>query len=217
MKSRILAGLMIFGLVAAVPAQAQTLAVGAKGGLNLGDMLGDDIGDADARVGFNAGGFFSVPVSESFRIQVEGIFSQKGGVFEGIGGTTKLKLAYVDIPILAKMVFTDRVNGSSVPYLLAGPSVSVEISCEVGATSFTGEFVERDCEDSSFQGGLETQSLDFGAVFGGGVQVPSDAGAFEIEGRMNWGVRSLDDTPLDLEVRTVTFSLSAGFMVFVGG
>jgi hypothetical protein len=202
----------------ATPVLGQTVEFGPKIGVNWADMLGDDSGRAEARTGFTAGGSLVLGVSESFDIQVDGLYTQKGAQFSSLQGRFDLNTAYVEVPVLARLLFPRRADDGSIPYLVAGPAFSIEMSCEVETFGGGGVIVTQDCEDSPFQLVQETETLDVGAVVGGGVNV--DVGAshsFYLEGRLNVGVRSLDDSGREVDLRNVAFQLLAGFGLGFGG
>lgn len=212
MKPRLVAGLLALGLFAAAPVLGQTLEVGPKAGLNWSDMLGEDSGRAEARKGFTAGGAVVVGLTDSYQVQVEGLYTEKGAHFQSIGGEFHVNSAYVEVPVLARLIFPRRADNGTMPYLLAGPAVSFEMECEVEQFGSGGTITTQDCENSSFGLFRDTKTVDVGAIFGGGVSM--DVGtrnSFYLEGRLNVGVRSLDNTSRRVNVRNLSFSLLAGF------
>lgn len=75
---------------------AQKVSVGAKVGLNLANIIGDDAGNTNIYVGFNAGLFFEIPVTEKLSIQPELLYSTQGskssGTINGVNYNATMKL-----------------------------------------------------------------------------------------------------------------------------
>ena len=87
---------------------AQNSASGIKGGINLSSLSTDGNNDKNLKVGLNAGVFTKIPVSESFAIQPELLYSAKGLKLNydesTLGnGETKFNLNYIEVPV--KLVF----------------------------------------------------------------------------------------------------------------
>ena len=118
-------------------AQLDDSRFGIKGGLNISNLYRDNVGDQNARFGFNLGIFTELAVGESFSLQPELLLSTKGnratygnngGVPDivGVEGEVKSNLTYIDIPILAKVTFGEVINVHIGPYAsyLIGASIS---------------------------------------------------------------------------------------------
>lgn len=77
---------------------------GIKGGLNISNMIVDDVNDRNARLGFHAGVYAQLFSSRAFTIQPEVNFSTKGNKVTYTNNTidqeTKFNLSYIDIPVL---------------------------------------------------------------------------------------------------------------------
>src|SRR5687768_1448547 len=78
---------------------------GIKGGLNVSNLITDEVTDKNARYGFHAGIYGQLFANEGFAIQPELNFSTKGNKvsteFGVIDQETKFNLSYLDVPILA--------------------------------------------------------------------------------------------------------------------
>jgi len=78
---------------------------GIKGGLNVSNIITDEVNDKDARYGFHGGVYGQLFVNEGFAIQPELNYSTKGNkvitAFGIIDQETKLNLSYLDVPVLA--------------------------------------------------------------------------------------------------------------------
>jgi hypothetical protein len=78
---------------------------GIKGGLNVSNLITDEVNDKNARYGVHAGVYGQLFVNEGFAIQPEVNYSTKGNkvitAFGIIDQETKLNLNYLDVPVLA--------------------------------------------------------------------------------------------------------------------
>ena len=194
----VLALLLVCGNTAFAQQQA---AFGVKAGVNFANLNfeGEDADvNFDSRMGFVGGLFVVVPSNSPFALQAEALYSQKGAQFESEGFESKVRLNFLEVPVLARFS-TPASNGSSF-HVFAGPSFGFKLSAEA-VDSFEGEEETTDLDD-------DVKSFDLGLVIGAGVEF----GKFVIDGRYSWGMTDLnnDDTE-DLKVKTRTFSVMAGF------
>lgn len=123
MKKIILAAaaVMVFGF-----ANAQKTRFGVKGGLNISTVVGGDVDDTKALVGFHVGGFAEIHVVQRFFIQPELLYSAQGTKVDGpFGSDADIKLNYLNIPVLAKYYIVD--NKFSVE---AGPQLGILLSAK---------------------------------------------------------------------------------------
>lgn len=103
---------------------SEKLTFGVKGGLNLSnvyDTKGEQF-DADAKFGFVAGAFMSIPLGKVVGVQPEILISQKGfqatGVLLGAPYSFTRTTTYIDVPLLF------AVKPFELLTLLAGPQYS---------------------------------------------------------------------------------------------
>lgn len=86
---------------------SQNIEKGIKGGLNLASLSTDGNNDKNLKLGLNAGVFAKFSVAESFSVQPELLYSNKGIKLNydqaGIEGETKFNLNYIDLPV--KLIF----------------------------------------------------------------------------------------------------------------
>jgi hypothetical protein len=204
---------LVMGLVLSLgvsSASAQTGAsFGVKAGVNFANMdfSGDDAGVSfDQRMGLVAGAFVLVPMTETFGVQIEGLYSQKGSKVdsEDFGGEVRFEFDWFDVPVLARYTIPSSTSTSF--HLFAGPSFSFKLGAK-SVFEFDGEEEEEEDVDDQFKG------FDFGLVIGAGV----DFGKFTIDGRYTHGLTDLNDFDeiLDddeiVEVKNRVFSIMAGF------
>ena len=198
---------------------------GFKVGLNLATWGGsdaDDLGGAEdlvpgmsidkkIRLGFSVGGFLTFSISETFSIQPELIYTMKGvkyemsGSFEEMGvtitydGEDIFKLAYLEVPLLAKISFS---SGSSIrPNLQIGPAMAILLSAkddwelsvtgeEQGVSMTISESDEEDVKD-------DFKDIDFGLVFGGGLDFDVGTGTVTVDARYSLGLLNIPDVEGD--------------------
>jgi hypothetical protein len=211
---------LITGLSAALalaaftmPAYGQGVSIGAKLGASLAD-LGGDIEDTDIRTGFAGGAALGIDLGMITGLQLELLYVQKGAEFsdviDGVPVNVTAKLAYVEVPVLFNVV-VPVPNSPIQPRFFGGPAISLELSCDFEAEA-NGESEEADCEDVE----APTKSVDFGLVFGGGVDFAVGTGAVTVDGRYNLGLTNILDDDSGDEVKNRSFQILVGYMVRVG-
>ena len=146
-------------------ANAQDVKYGAKAGLNISSMTGDGTEDVSSKIGFQVGGFAEIKISDKFAIQPELLYSAQGAKAklseEGVSIKATQKLAYLNIPVMAKYYVTEGFS------LEAGPQLGFLLSAEQEATvSFEGESVTDSADNKE-----DFNSIDFGFNLGAGYDV----------------------------------------------
>jgi maltoporin len=161
--------------------QAQKTQFGIKAGLNAASVKvtgGDDWnGKAGAHFGFLA----HIHCSDNFAIQPEITYSMQGGK----DGDDKLKLNYINIPVLAQYMFNNGFR------LQTGPQIGF---LTTGKTK-SGD-VEIDIKD-------DLKSTDFAWTFGAGYLFPEGIG---IDARYNLGISNISETE-DFEAKNMVFQV----------
>lgn len=172
--------------------QAQDVQFGAKGGFNFAKINGDETDNVDTRTSFHVGAVAEIPLSEQFSFQPEVLYSSQGGKQDDL----KLKLDYINVPLMAKYYVADGLS------LEAGPQIGFLVNDEV---SYDGDEFDADLDlDGSYS------SVDFGLNFGLGYKF--DSGLF-LNGRYNWGLSNILDGDLsdDYDQNNGVFQVGAGF------
>lgn len=130
---------------------------GAKGGLNLANLVGDDAGDANVFVGFNAGFFIEIPVADKLLFQPEILYSAQGskseGVVDGFNVDATLKFNYINVPLLFKYQVANKFSLEAGPYIGFLTSAKLKFDVE-GLGSDTVDMKD------------EVKSTDFGLGLG---------------------------------------------------
>lgn len=165
--------LLLFFAFTINPLKAQeAVKTGAKGGLNFATISDSDF---DSRTGFVVGGFakFGIPLSP-VSIQPEALYSQQGGEIDG----NEVRLDYLQIPVLFKYALIPA--GPSQPNLFLGPYAGIRLVAE--QEGGTGEIFGgySNIED-------QTESVDYGLVAGGGVDIEVGNSIFTMDARYTYG------------------------------
>ncbi|WP_327018593.1 porin family protein [Croceibacter atlanticus] len=196
--------LFLFTAIAAfgfTSVQAQDgVSFGAKGGVNFAKLTGDDVEDADGRTSFHVGAIVEIPVSDRFSVQPEVLYSGQGLQSEEDGIESKIKLDYINVPVLAKFYLTDGLS------LEGGPQFGFLVNDEFEIEDSNGNSIE--VED------LDAASFDLGAALGLGYKFTN--GLF-LQGRYVLGLSNVDDSEEegafedDLTNSTLQFSVGLQF------
>jgi hypothetical protein len=204
-RRRTIVSALVLSVAASSAALAQKSEVhfGVLAGGVFAKVGGKDVESVDikTRVGLAAGGFVTIGVSKNFAIEPEALFVQKGAKEEETGETLSLKVSYVEVPVLLKLRFPG--SGTVVPHVYAGPYVAFKAGCNLkgtaGSITISGK-----CEDED----VHIKSTDFGATFGGGV----DVGRAIIDVRYDLGFSKIgDDTSGDNDIKNRAFYLLVGW------
>ena len=162
---------------------AQQTHFGLKGGVNFSSVEIDDGDDYESKTGIHLGGLAHIHITRHFALQPELVFSTQGG--EDEGENMKLKLNYVNIPVLAQYMTNEGFR------LQTGPQLGILAS----AKSKFGD-VEIDSDD-------DVSTVDFSWSFGAGYLFRS---GFGIDARYNLGISNISDDE-SFEARNRVFQL----------
>jgi hypothetical protein len=186
---RILAVAMAATIVGvfAVNAMALEMSAGVKGGLALANMTGKDATQAGADkkmlLGADAGGVFNINFMPMFGAELDLLYSMKGVKYtasDGSGVEEKGKLAYLDIPLLAKFIVP--MEGVLKPTVFVGPSFGILLSSK-DEVSGTGDPTLDGTTDEK----EHTKSLDIGLVAGVGAEIGVGSGNLLVDVRYSMG------------------------------
>lgn len=204
--------LVITALLALSPAAAaMDVQGGLKTGLNVSTFVGSDADGAGqnkiSRAGLVAGGYLIFPVRTlPFRIQAEALISQKGATYKwGVLGTayeTRYRLTYLEIPILARFDFENRIGAH--PSLLIGPSIGIKLSAR-GESRTIG---------SASSGNIDNiRGIDPGIAVGGLVEMETSRGFITVECRYTLSLATISDNDngSDSDLKNSTGSIILGY------
>ncbi|NVO85524.1 porin family protein [Hymenobacter terrestris] len=197
---------------------------GIRAGVNVADFSGDAVDTfkdfaalgngaltQEMKPGFYAGLYVTLPLGPRFAIEPGLGYSEKGVRLNGripfeqfeflnakLDGTARL--AYLDIPILAKAYITDGL------YVYAGPQASLLLSgkARVKASAFGFTAYQNDFDIKN-----RLQTLDFAVVGGLGYQFQN---GFGLNAGYDYGLVSLDkNNNFDIQNRVIKASLNYSF------
>lgn len=196
---------LVFGLTNAQDAVKATSEVkfGAKGGINFANIVGDDAGDANMFVGFNAGFFVEIPVTDKLTIQPEILYSAQGSKSEGplvIDGSlydvkATMKLNYINIPVMFKYNVVEKFSLEAGPYVgfLTTAKMKVDVDGYGSATEDMKDLVK---------------STDIGIALGMNYEF-SDVIFANV--RYQGGLTQIGDTGEGDNIKNSVFQLGLGF------
>ncbi|MFI5312190.1 MAG: porin family protein [Gemmatimonadales bacterium] len=152
-------------------------------GASVSTLHGVDVPGPTHTSGFAVGAFARWGLGDHFAFQPELQFIQKGDNQVDIAGTqtftTALRLSYVEVPLLFRL--RGEQMGGLVPFLVVGPALAVRAGCSVDVRGLAGSY---SCNNLP-----ERESLDYGAIAGGGVDLTVGGRTFTISARYDWGVK----------------------------
>lgn len=206
MKNLFLAAAVCLSFVNFTKAQDMEPSVGIKGGVNFTNLYTEDVDDNNVLTSFNAGLFANFPVSNSVSLQPELLYSRKGSelVYDNVfaSGTTKLKLNYLELPVLLKLNVTPNFNihlGPYVAYLLDGKATN-----------------ETDSGSFDFEENIDNDDLnkwDYGLSAGVGFDFESTS----IGVRYNYGLQTIGkERTFAGETYTFPDSKNSALSLYVG-
>jgi hypothetical protein len=190
---------------------AQHMQIGPKVGLNIATVTGDDADNLfetslDSRTGFNAGLFFMYQFNNLFAIQPEAYYTMKGAATSFMGADITLKLDYVEIPVLFKVVIP--TEGTSLrPSLFVGPALAFKSGAKIKG-EYQGQSEEIDIDSV-------VTSTDFSLVFGAGLGFMIGNNELGVDIRYNLGLTTWDDSddPFDVKNNVLSFNAYFGFTI----
>jgi len=168
---------------------------GVKGGVNFATISGDDF-DPDSRTSFHVGLLGEFPLTDTFSLQAEALYSGQGfksnvdgGIFGG-EGEVEYQLDYINVPVLAKIYLT---TGLSVE---VGPQFSFKVNEEIDSDA------NNDGGDLDLD---EAKDFDFGIA--GGLTFQTEMGIFAT-GRYTYGLTEIIE---DTDAKNSVFQVGIGF------
>ncbi len=207
----------LFAGLATGPAAGQ-VTLGVKAGASLSDLIftGIEIDEREARRGVVAGASLTLPLSEPLGLRIEGSFVQRGATLTFLQlGDVEYTIDYVQFSVLGRA----RLPLGSSPsflYLLAGPVIAWETSCEATVTIVLPQITETStCDDERLA--TPSKPVDFAVAGGAGVQVAvTGRVGLSLDIVYTHGVRSIYAGELDRTSHNRAVTVQAG-AVFPAG
>jgi len=187
------AAFLLFGLSIASASHAQRFHWGAKGGITISNYAGQGTDDFKPLAGFHGGLVGNLPLDQddSFSLQSELLYTQRGASVVQDGRRFTSRLHYIDLPVLARL----RIAGFLVE---AGPQFGYLVDND---KRFTGPAVS-----------VTYQKVDVGYVGGIGYQLPNGVNAGV---RYNGGLSDIFNEVIGgtINPRNTAFQLYVGYLV----
>ncbi len=208
MKRALSLALLLVMLGGVASAQLIGITKGVKGGINLATIGGSDVPTGVTGITqYAAGVFVEISLPGPLAIQPEVLYSVKGSkadvpaTFLTPAMTVTSTLSYIEIPVLLKFYLPTPVIK---PNIFAGPALGILTSAKAKA-EYSGGSVETDIKDA-------VTSSDIGAVIGAGVKLALPIVDLSIEGRYNYGLKSIDKQDgTKVYNRTISVLVGIGF------
>ncbi len=185
---------------------AQKIELGFKGGVNISNATLDPAPPSEvtkkARVGMIFGALAEFNVAQSFYLQPEVEYINKGlkmeGTYTGGSFTSVSRIDYLQIPVYAKFKFVNK-KSPFMPYLFAGPVLGFNLKSEAEVTqTVLGSGGTSTTTTTTTDNKSETESIEFGLNFGLGAElrVAPKVGIF-ISGLYNLGLTNINKSSTD--------------------
>jgi len=184
-------------------ANAQSpVSFGLKAGMNISNLHGSDF-EPDAKTGLLLGGVLDINLPATpFAIESGVYYSQKGAEAEDMGFNYKLKLDYIEVPVLAK--FQLGPPGPITPSLGIGPYLGFNVNAE---QELSGDDVSG-TEDISD----EISGTEIGGIASLGLDFNMGLTKLNASARYSYGFTSAFEDDFDNGERNAVFSIALGIM-----
>lgn len=199
-----------------------------RGGINLSKFVGADVDNAENLMGLQAGLSFQIINIGPLSIVPEIYYAEKGTrlkdqvrEFQQMNPDDpanpeyvdlEFNLAYVEIPVLAKLNLPFISTRVIHPYIAGGPVFGFRLDCSISLTNGAEQNIE-DCVDDNFSVFESTfNESDRGIVFVSGIDfVIPMFGALTLDGRYYKGLSRLREGGENSDVFNQNFTLMLGY------
>lgn len=182
-----------------VKSEERNHAFGVRAGLSYSKFVGETIDMSNFRTGLVLGAFYTRGIGKHLYFQPEMLYVKKGHKINEFD--TEIKLAYIDMPLLVKYYIP--TISSLKPCYFMGPAVSLLLSAKLkypdGEMMDTKEFYN---------------DIDFGMVFGGGMDFVHGENRIVTDLRFTLGVKDIVDDGSgynDTDIRNASFNFTIGY------
>ncbi|WP_234573080.1 porin family protein [Rhodohalobacter sp. 614A] len=203
--------------------------IGLRGGINLSTFVGEDVSETKDLMGLHAGLSFSIINIGPVSLVPEIYYAEKGTRFTeqlweiqnpdpnnydlDPDYELEFNLAYVEIPVLAKVRLPFLSTKVVHPYIAGGPVFGFRLDCSISFTGTTTEQEIQDCADENFSD-LETafKESDRGYVLVSGIdfQIPL-LGTLTLDARYYRGLSRLIENGENDDVYNQNITLMLGY------
>jgi hypothetical protein len=193
MTKHILIFLLAFAFLPSVFAQnyeGAELIVGAKGGVSFSTLAFEPLLDNQRQLqGVVAGGLFRYSGEKYLAVQVEANFFQRG--WREKNGF-KRQFSYLQVPLLTH-IFVGHKNFRF--FVNLGPEVALFLSENQSGTP----------SEAAYSAEMVKKRLSYGILGGGGIEIHTKSGIYQLEGRYHFGMGDVfDNNPLTAVFRRST-------------
>ncbi|MFV7235983.1 MULTISPECIES: porin family protein [Flavobacterium] len=208
MKKYILTAVTVFVFALT---NAQKVNFGAKAGLNVANLTGY-FPDSSPLIGFNAGIFTEIKITDKFAVQPELLFSTQGNKMKipvldassvflySYDG--KWNLSYLNLPVMAKYYILDKLS------IEAGPQIGLLLSAKAKYSSDRA-LPSLNTSTSEYDIKNYLKSIDLGLNFGAVYDVSKN---LSVNFRYNLGLANINNEPMSSSnIKNKVFSLSLGY------
>ncbi len=182
--------------------------IGIKGSLNLSrlNFSEDDADQWKSITGFHVGIFYNLKIKKNIFFQPEIYYVTKGVTlsdsYDGMEIKSTVKLNYVEIPLLLKMVFPTK--SSFQPGIFIGGYWAFNINAK-NILEYGSSHIEEDIKG-------QIANMDYGWVAGISVEYQIRKGKLVLDIRYNLGLKSLNKiTLVDYSVKIRSLALMVGY------
>ena len=154
--------------------KAKHVSLGIKGGLNVYNIHNDNNVKYDAKTGFHLGLLGHIHLTRQLAIQPELVYSAQGAKYNVANNEVKIKLGYINVPILLQYMFDNGFR------LQAGPQVGFLASAKS----------ETNNSETDIKNNLK--KVDFALGFGAGYINPTSG--LGVDARYNLGLSDINET-----------------------
>ncbi|MDZ7758430.1 porin family protein [Rhodohalobacter sp.] len=197
--------LIILFMTAAMIQQANAqspVSFGLQAGMNISNFSGSDF-EYEAKTGLTVGATLDISLPAIPFGIVSGVnYTQKGAKLEDEGVSGKIKVDYIEVPIMAK--FQLGPPGPITPHFLFGPYIGFNMNAE--AEFDDGEFFAGG-DISDF-----TKSTEFGGVAAVGLDFSLGITKLNAQARYSYGFSSVFEDDSDDGEKNAVLSVVVGIM-----
>ncbi len=174
---------------------AQTFRFGLEAGGGISNFSGADAknlsGSLSSRIGLVGGLFLQLNFGDSFAIQPEVLYAQKGSQTTSGSNNSTFDLSYVEIPVLLKLYLpTPGIK----PNIFAGGAVGFNTAANLVASGTPSAIAN-------------ISSSDVGVIGGVGVDIDK----FSISGRYELGLTKVSTSTTGSDIQNGTISVMLGY------
>jgi|SRR6056297_686802 len=184
-------------------ANAQSpVSFGLKAGMNISNFSGSDF-EYDAKTGVMVGATLDISLPAIPFGIVSGVnYTQKGAKVEDESASGKVKLDYIEVPVMAK--FQLGPPGPITPHFLIGPYIGFNMNAEAEFDD-GGFFVGSDISDF-------TKSTEFGGVAAVGLDFNLGVTKLNAQARYSYGFTSVFEDDSDDGEKNAVLSIAVGIL-----